>query len=108
MRLTQTAIALALALTAAGVGQAETEAPAPVVQEDAGAYLAARIALTDGRHREAAYWFDRALKADPANAALLDGAVISAMSLGILKPLHAMPSKSASSAAKAKWRPLPS
>lgn len=82
MRLTQTAIALALALTAAGVGQAETEAPAPVVQEDAGAYLAARIALTDGRHREAAYWFDRALKADPANAALLDGAVISAMSLG--------------------------
>ncbi|WP_149140194.1 tetratricopeptide repeat protein [Gemmobacter caeruleus] len=49
---------------------------------NAGAYLAARIAAANGDYRAAAHWFTEALKADPANPRLLEGATVSAMGLG--------------------------
>lgn len=49
---------------------------APVTaQENAGAYLAARIAGSNDDFREAASWYTRALIADPANLQLMDGAI---------------------------------
>ena len=59
--------------------------PAPLhAQEDAGAYLAARVAGANRDVREAAGWYARALVADPANPALLEGSVLSQLSLGDL------------------------
>lgn len=76
MRASLTALALILAALPA---VAETPAAAP---EDAGAYLAARVAASDSNFREAAGWFTRALAADPDNLQLLNGAMISAMGAG--------------------------
>ncbi|THD83554.1 tetratricopeptide repeat protein [Aliigemmobacter aestuarii] len=57
--------------------------PAPVMAEDnAGAYLAARVAGANRDFREAAMWFNRALLGDPANPAILEGAVLSHLSIG--------------------------
>ncbi len=50
--------------------------------EDAGAYLAARVAGSSSDYRAAASWFGRALITDPANPALLESAVIANISLG--------------------------
>lgn len=50
--------------------------------EDAGAYLAARVAATESDYREAATWYDRLLLSAPNDPALLDGAVLSNMGLG--------------------------
>ena len=49
---------------------------------DYGAYLAARIAGSNSDYREASSWFTRALIADPANAALMDGAILAHLSAG--------------------------
>ena len=51
---------------------------------DAGAYLAARTAAIGHDYREGAYWFARALVADPENLGLLDGLIISSISQGEL------------------------
>ncbi|MEH7828182.1 tetratricopeptide repeat protein [Gemmobacter denitrificans] len=75
MRLTQTAIALALALLATVPVRAEETA-------DAGAYLAARTAAIEADFAAAADWHARALRADPDNLQLLDGAMRSEMALG--------------------------
>lgn len=83
MRLTQTAIALALSLLTALPGHAQDDpAATPARSEDAGAYLAARVASAESDYRAALEWFSRALAADPGNPQLLDGAVISAMGSG--------------------------
>lgn len=50
--------------------------------EDAGAYLAARVAGNHSDYRAAADWFTRALIADPANPALLESSVIAHIALG--------------------------
>ncbi|MBC2834726.1 tetratricopeptide repeat protein [Paragemmobacter straminiformis] len=50
--------------------------------EDAGAYLAARVAATENDYAEAAAWYDRLLQSAPNDPALLEGAVISNMGLG--------------------------
>ncbi len=50
--------------------------------EDAGAYLAARIAGNSNDYRAAADWFTRALISDPANPALLESSVIAHIALG--------------------------
>jgi len=49
---------------------------------DAGAYLAARAAASDGDIRAGAKWYGRALESDPANPQLLEGAVLSSLGLG--------------------------
>ncbi|MGP3697859.1 tetratricopeptide repeat protein [Rhodobacter sp. NSM] len=51
-------------------------------EEDAGAYLAARVAAAGSDYRAAADWFTRALASDPANPSLIEGALISDFSLG--------------------------
>ena len=50
--------------------------------EDAGAYLAARVAGNNSDYRAAANWFTRALVPDPANPALLESSVIAQIALG--------------------------
>ena len=50
--------------------------------EDAGAYLAARVAGNGSDYRAAADWFGRALLADPSNTALLESAVLAHVELG--------------------------
>ncbi|SEN97209.1 Flp pilus assembly protein TadD, contains TPR repeats [Gemmobacter aquatilis] len=97
MRLSQTAIALALALLAAAPLRAETKPapkPAPEAQtgaqtgtegagtQNAGAYLAARVAAAESDYRAALGWFTLALQSDPDNPQLLDSAVISALAVG--------------------------
>lgn len=79
----------ALVLPAAGWAEGEatpavTEAttPAPEFVGDAGAYLAARIAATESDYRAAASWFTRALVADPSNIGLMEGALVSDLTLG--------------------------
>lgn len=70
-----------LALTLAALAFpaiAQTTTPA----EDAGAYLAARIAATENDYRQAATWYDRLLQSAPNDPAILEGAVISNMGLG--------------------------
>ncbi|HEX9859551.1 MAG TPA: hypothetical protein VGA75_14420, partial [Paracoccaceae bacterium] len=53
-------------------------APLPVAAQsgDAGSYLAARVAAAESDYRNAAAWYARALVADPANPALMEGAII--------------------------------
>lgn len=51
---------------------------------NAGPYLAARIAGAEGDYAEAATWYNRALLADPANPALLEGAIVAQIGLGRL------------------------
>lgn len=51
---------------------------------DAGAYLAARSAAISQDYREGAFWFARALLADPENLGLLDGLVVSSIATGDL------------------------
>lgn len=59
--------------------------PLPAPAEDAGAYLAARIAGSRDDHREAAGWFTRALLADPTNTTLMEGAIIAQVGAGNLE-----------------------
>lgn len=74
MRLSRLALLAALlALPFSGAARAEG---------DYGAYLAARIAGSNSDYREASTWFTRALLADPANAALMDGAILAHLSAG--------------------------
>ncbi len=56
----------------------------PAGAQDAGAYLAARVAGANSDLREAAAWYTRALLADPASTSLMDGAVIANLSAGNL------------------------
>lgn len=55
-----------------------------LAKEDAGAYLAARVAAAQSDYRAAAGWYARALITDPTNPALLEGAVISFIGIGDL------------------------
>jgi tetratricopeptide (TPR) repeat protein len=60
-------------------------APLPLPAEGlAGAYLAARAASSGKDYAAAARYYQRALALDPANAALLEGAVVALMGLGDL------------------------
>lgn len=83
---TSLALALAgpsLAGTTAKDAAKETGAAAVADQPDsAGAYLAARQAVTAHDFAAAAQWFDVALKADPQNPALMEGAVTAHLALG--------------------------
>jgi tetratricopeptide (TPR) repeat protein len=63
-------------------GTAVLQPSSTAAAEDAGAYLAARVAVQDGDYRAAADWFDRALVADDQNRQLLEGLVSSRMGLG--------------------------
>jgi Flp pilus assembly protein TadD len=66
-----------LALTLAAI------LPFPAFAEgDAGAYLAARVAGSEGDYTASAMWFMRALAADPTSPALLEGAILSHIGLG--------------------------
>lgn len=51
-------------------------------KQDAGAYLAARVAGNASDYQAAADWFARALVADPANPALLESAVLAYVAMG--------------------------
>lgn len=76
MRLSRLALLAALlALPLSGTARAEG---------DYGAYLAARIAGANSDYREASSWYTRALIADPANAALMDGAILAHLAAGNL------------------------
>ncbi|MDG4649007.1 tetratricopeptide repeat protein [Roseibacterium sp. SDUM158017] len=59
-------------------------APAAAQQDAglAGAYLAARLASLEGDHREAAEYFERALRADPGNPILISNAIFANAALG--------------------------
>lgn len=70
----------ATALLALLVGA--TPAVAQQAQGLAGPYLAARLAVIDGDHREAADYFERALRADPGNPLLISNAVFANAALG--------------------------
>jgi Flp pilus assembly protein TadD len=72
-------VALAVA---AMIAFAPSGVSAETASEDAGAYLAARVAGNSNDYRAAADWFDRALLADPANPALLESAVLAHVDLG--------------------------
>jgi len=75
-------LALALVPLALLMGPQSVLAQTAGETADAGAYLAARSAALNNSYREGAYWFERALAGDPANTALMDGAVISLMGEG--------------------------
>ena len=51
-------------------------------EEDAGAYLAARIAESQNDFRAASGWYGKAIMSDPMNAALLEGAILSEIGIG--------------------------
>ncbi len=69
----------ALALAALTLPAAAQDGPR---SENAGAYLAARVAATENDYREAAAWYDRLLQTTPDAAAMLDGAIIANLGLG--------------------------
>lgn len=74
MRLIRLALAAALlSLPLSGTARAEG---------DYGAYLAARVAGANSDYRQASTWYTRALIADPANAALMEGAILAHLSAG--------------------------
>lgn len=56
--------------------------PAGAMAQDAGAYLAAKVAAQEGDHLSAADWFTRAIAADGSNPALLESAVIAHIAAG--------------------------
>ncbi|MCU4652543.1 tetratricopeptide repeat protein [Roseibacterium sp. SDUM158016] len=74
--LTSAAAAFAIAFVAAA------PAPAQTTSGLAGPYLAARLAVIEGDHREAAAYFERALGADPGNALLISNAIFANAALG--------------------------
>ncbi len=55
---------------------------APLHAQDVGAYLAAQVAASQSDYSAADDWYARALTADPKNPDLIEGAMISALSLG--------------------------
>jgi len=57
-------------------------APVAAQAEDAGAFLAARVAMADSDFRAAAGWYSRAMLSDTRNPALLEGAVIANVNIG--------------------------
>ncbi len=57
----------------------------PLRAEDAGAYLAARVAGANDDYRQAAGWFTRALMADPANPSLMEGAMVGHVGAGTIE-----------------------
>ncbi len=71
-RLSRTLSALALATTLA----------TPLHAEDAGAYLAARIAESENDFRAASGWYGKAILSDSGNARLLEGALLAEMGNG--------------------------
>ena len=74
MRRLPLALLLILALPLAG--------PAAAQGARYGAYLAARQAVIDGNHRQAATYFERALRYDPENPTLITNAVLARAALG--------------------------
>lgn len=83
-----TSLALALAgpalagTTAKEVAKDAAQAAVADQPDSAGAYLAARQAVTVHDFAAASQWFDVALKADPQNPALMEGALTSRLALG--------------------------
>ena len=73
---------LSLVLVVLFFGTPALQVASAAAAEDAGAYLAARVAVQDGDYRAASEWFDRALVADTQNRKLLEGLVSSRMGLG--------------------------
>ena len=69
------ALTLAALIASAPMARAEDK-------QDAGAYLAARVAGAASDYQAAADWFGRALLADPANPALLESAVLAHVAMG--------------------------
>ncbi|MBC7676527.1 MAG: hypothetical protein H7173_10830, partial [Rhodoferax sp.] len=69
------ALTLAALIASAPMARAEDK-------QDAGAYLAARVAGGASDYQAAADWFGRALLADPANPALLESAVLAHVAMG--------------------------
>jgi tetratricopeptide (TPR) repeat protein len=69
---------------AALVALLSSGAPAAAQQASglAGSYLAARLAVISGDHREAASYFGRALRADPGNPLLISNALFANAALG--------------------------
>ncbi|MCA0920623.1 tetratricopeptide repeat protein [Pseudooceanicola nanhaiensis] len=75
------AMVLTQGLAIAGLGQGASAEPLPGL---AGDYLAARQARITSDYGTAGGYYAEALKADPGNPALLEGAVLSEMSVGRL------------------------
>ena len=65
-------------------------APLAAGAQDAGAYLAARVAGASDDFREAANWYTRALIADPSNSLLMDGAISSQIAVGNIEAAMAV------------------
>ncbi|MEO8240767.1 MAG: tetratricopeptide repeat protein [bacterium] len=82
-RLFALAVGSALAMTPACPGWADTAQP-ETAPDNAGAYLAARLAAANNDFTAAAYWFEKALLSDPKNPTLLEGAVTSQLALGAI------------------------
>lgn len=62
---------------------AVTMAPQPMhAEEDAGAYLAARVATAESDYRAATGWYARSLLSDPGNPSLLEGAILANFGTG--------------------------
>lgn len=90
------AMGLALPQGAWAEGEAQPENGATVTAETetvpatgpadgiSGAYLAARIAESENDFRAAAGWYDQAMKLDPGNLALVEGALFANMALGTI------------------------
>lgn len=53
-----------------------------IIEPDSGAYLAAMVAASGSDFQAAASWFARAMLRDPANPALLQGAVLANLEIG--------------------------
>ncbi len=71
-----------VAAVSGGLGTFATPLSAQDRSGLAGPYLAARLAVRDGDHREAAAYFEQALRADPNNPLLISNAVFANAALG--------------------------
>lgn len=83
LRLSPCALALLAAVSATTLG-----APQAVLAQDikdssaSGAYLAAAVAASESDYKASAEWYRRAMAHDPANPALLDGAILANIAIG--------------------------
>ena len=78
-------VAAALTLALPAGAQEGAPAPAPGIDEDAGAYLAARQAVIGSDFAAAARYYKRALAGDSDNAELMENLVLSQLSLGAIE-----------------------
>lgn len=77
---------IALLALAFGAALSSPLAAQDLAAEDAGAFLAAKIAIQNADYVAAAEWHTRALLRDPGNPALLEGAILANIAVGDIEP----------------------